>query len=288
MSRKTHLFCDRLLWVLFLGVFIIGRKLPLLVRMNSPSGSDSSQSFDVFLCYNSKDKLAIRAIAQQLCDRGISYWLDEEQLLPGRHWREVQERDMLRLVAVAVFVGKHGIGKYQDLEISTFLPVNRDRGLPIIPVFLNDAPPQTTLPGFLMPFTWVDFRLTDPNPLEQLIIGITGVLSTANPVLITETPQIIQAAIAANIPNNLTRQGAIAFVGRIPELAQLHDLLQQETPVAICAVQGMGGIGKTELALQFAYQERDRQSYPGGIAWLDARQDIRLQIISFVRLHLLI
>ncbi|NJR38162.1 MAG: hypothetical protein HC781_04050 [Leptolyngbyaceae cyanobacterium CSU_1_4] len=63
---------------------------------------------------------------------------------------------MLRLGAVAVFVGKHSIGKYQDLEISTFLPVNRDRGLPIISVVLNDAPPQTTLPGFLMPFTWVD------------------------------------------------------------------------------------------------------------------------------------
>ncbi|NJR38161.1 MAG: TIR domain-containing protein [Leptolyngbyaceae cyanobacterium CSU_1_4] len=64
---------------------ILGSILPLLVRMNSPSESDSFQSFDVFLCYNSKDKLAIRAIAQQLSDRGLSYWLDEEQLLPGRH-----------------------------------------------------------------------------------------------------------------------------------------------------------------------------------------------------------
>ena len=193
MSRKTHFFCDRLLWVLFLGVFIIRRKLPLLVRMNSPSESDSPQSFDVFLCYNIKDKLVVQAIAQQLRNRGISYWLDKEQLIPGRHWRATQERDMLRLGAVAVFVGKHGIGKYQDLEISTFLSVNRDRGLPIIPVFLNDAPPQTTLPGFLMPFTWVDFRLTDPNPLEHLTLGITGARSNANPVLITETPQIMRA-----------------------------------------------------------------------------------------------
>ncbi|NJR38163.1 MAG: ATP-binding protein [Leptolyngbyaceae cyanobacterium CSU_1_4] len=94
--------------------------------------------------------------------------------------------------------------------------------------------------------------------MEQLIVGITGGRSRGDPVVIIETPQIIDAAIAANIPNNLTRQGAIAFVGRTPELAQLHDLLQQETPVALCAVQGMGGIGKTELALQFAYQERDR------------------------------
>jgi TIR domain len=112
MSRKTHLFCDRLLWVLFLGVSIIGRKLPRLVRMNSPSESDSPQSFDVFLCYNSKDKSAIRAIAQQLSDRGISYWLDEEQLLPGTYWLDTQERDMSRLKTVAIFIGQHGIGRW--------------------------------------------------------------------------------------------------------------------------------------------------------------------------------
>jgi NB-ARC domain len=48
----------------------------------------------------------------------------------------------------------------------------------------------------------------------------------------------------------------------------------------------MGGVGKTELALQFAYQERDRQAYPGGIVWLNARQDLKPQLLLFAQNHL--
>jgi hypothetical protein len=80
--------------------------------MNSPPESDSPQSFDVFLCYNSKDKLAIRAIAQQLQQQGISYWLDEEQLPPGTYWLDTQERDMSQVRIVAIFIGQHGIGRW--------------------------------------------------------------------------------------------------------------------------------------------------------------------------------
>jgi len=286
MSRKTHLFCDRLLWVLFLGVFIIWRKLPLLVRMNFPSESDSPQAFDVFLCYNSEERAAVREIARKLRDRGISYWLDEEQLLPGRHWREIQERDMSQFRSVAIFIGRHGIGKWQRLEISIFLQQFVESQIPIIPIFLPDAPPETELLKFLRLFTWIDFRLADPDPMVQFVNGITRHQPNLDPGLITQTKRVFSDETQINIPNNLTQEGAVAFIGRVPELSQLKDLLSRKTSAAICAVYGMGGIGKTELALQFAYQERDRQTYPGGIVWLDARQDMRPQIISFARFHL--
>jgi len=249
--------------------------------MNSPSEPDRPKPFDVFLCYNSKDKPTIRAIAAQLKHRGISYWLDEEQLPPGCYWLDTQERDMSELKAVAVFVGQNGIGKWQRLEISIFLQEFVEHHIPIIPVFLADAPQETNLLKFLKLFTWVDFRLTDPDPLEQLIRGIIHPQLNADPGFIADTQKIIAAEIEANIPNNLTQQGAIAFVGRSAELDRLHDLLQQETLVAISAIAGMGGVGKTELALQYAYQERDRQTYRGGIAWLNARQDLKAQLVLF-------
>jgi tetratricopeptide (TPR) repeat protein len=46
----------------------------------------------------------------------------------------------------------------------------------------------------------------------------------------------------------------------------------------------MGGIGKSELALQYAYQHM-KSTYPGGVLWLKARDDIGLQILDFARLH---
>ena len=38
--------------------------------------------FDCFLSHNSRDKPAARALAARLRDKGVSVWLDEEQLRP--------------------------------------------------------------------------------------------------------------------------------------------------------------------------------------------------------------
>jgi hypothetical protein len=48
------------------------------------------------------------------------------------------------------------------------------RGCPIIPVILAEATKKMQLPAFLEGMTWVDFRMQDPDPMEQLIWGISG------------------------------------------------------------------------------------------------------------------
>ena len=56
--------------------------------------------------------------------------------------------------------------------------------------------------------------------------------------------------------------------------------------MAITAVVGMGGIGKTELALQYVRAYAD-SNYPGGVCWLEARdQDIASQILAFAAAYL--
>ncbi|WP_353815284.1 NB-ARC domain-containing protein [Moorena sp. SIO3A2] len=74
-------------------------------------------------------------------------------------------------------------------------------------------------------------------------------------------------------------------MGRQDQLEQLHRELQQTDKLAICAIAGMGGVGKTELALQYAlkYQE----NYPGGRCWLSVRGgDLGTQLVSFGRREL--
>ena len=89
------------------------------------------------------------------------------------------------------------------------------------------------------------------------------------------------------IPENLPRSGIEPekFVGRADELKWLHDRLQQENCIAISAIAGMGGVGKTELALQYAIARQN--IYSGGVCWLEAReQNVGAQIIDFATLHL--
>ena len=73
------------------------------------------------------------------------------------------------------------------------------------------------------------------------------------------------------------------FVGREVQLQKLHQLLQTSRQVAIVAVAGMGGVGKTELATQYAKQHL--QNYQGGVCWLSAQGiDVGIQILRFVEL----
>ncbi|WP_427161651.1 tetratricopeptide repeat protein [Aliinostoc sp. HNIBRCY26] len=78
---------------------------------------------------------------------------------------------------------------------------------------------------------------------------------------------------------NIPFSGVVEFVGRETELQNLHELLQKNQQAAIAAIAGMGGVGKTELALQYANSHR--VTYQGGICWLSAVQDVGVKLVEF-------
>ena len=94
-----------------------------------------------------------------------------------------------------------------------------------------------------------------------------------------------QSLLQSGTPQNLPYSGAKEFVGRLEELSTLHNQLHRNDRLIVSAVSGMGGVGKTELALQYALQHID--TYSGGICWLRARgASLGTQIVEFCRLHL--
>ncbi|MHC5916510.1 MAG: NB-ARC domain-containing protein, partial [Nostoc sp.] len=88
-------------------------------------------------------------------------------------------------------------------------------------------------------------------------------------------------------PIQLKRNPNKYFVGRKEALKNLETQLSKETRLAITAIKGMGGIGKTELALQYAIAARKNNRYPGGICWIDVRgKDVADEILDFANTHL--
>ena len=72
-------------------------------------------------------------------------------------------------------------------------------------------------------------------------------------------------------PNNSPGNLADNFIGREKDLADLDKIIKNANQVAISAVAGMGGIGKSELAKQYICKHQ--KTYPGGICWLNATED---------------
>jgi GTPase SAR1 family protein len=128
--------------------------------------------FDVFLCHNWEDKPAVRRLAQRLRDRGLRPWLDESELQPGFPWQPEVESIIARIPAAAVIVGSR-VGSWQNQELAAFIRQFVKRGCVVVPVLLPGAD-ANGLPMFLDGLTWVDLAATEPDPIDQLIWGITG------------------------------------------------------------------------------------------------------------------
>lgn len=77
------------------------------------------------------------------------------------------------------------------------------------------------------------------------------------------------------------RQKGDQVIGRKQALQEVRAVLTQGRPTAIgqaVAFRGLGGLGKTQLAVEYAY--RFKEAYPNGVIWLNADQDIDSQLID--------
>jgi DNA-binding XRE family transcriptional regulator len=73
------------------------------------------------------------------------------------------------------------------------------------------------------------------------------------------------------------------FTGREDVLQQLHDTLSASKATALTqrqAISGLGGVGKTQIAVEYAYRYRDTYQ---GVFWVHAatRQDIIASFLGF-------
>ncbi|HEX3530953.1 MAG TPA: tetratricopeptide repeat protein [Thermoanaerobaculia bacterium] len=209
--------------------------------------------FDVFLSHNSQDKPAVEGVAARLRGRGLTVWLDRDELRPGLPWQEGLEAGILASRSVAVFIGAGGLGAWEGPEMRAFIDRSRRESIPVIPVLLPGCPNSPQLPLFLQAFTWVDLRTgVDEAGLAKLAWGITGVSSNPPRIPFQETPP----ASRHHLP--FPSLGPL-FQGREAMLARLREALVRTpagraTAIAGKAVHGLGGVGKTRLAVEYAWK----------------------------------
>lgn len=135
-----------------------------------------SMFWDVFLCHNGEDKLAVLTLSRTLEAHGLQCWLDRHTLKPGTEWTDFVESEAKRIRAMVVIYGPHGISAGQQFEIDNLIPEMRSRAAPVIPVVLATHPVGS--PNLSKPFTpntiFVDLRNETPDEIDKLVWAING------------------------------------------------------------------------------------------------------------------
>lgn len=119
--------------------------------------------YHVFLSYNRKDVVRVRRLAKRLREQGVLPWLDEDAVLAGDQFAPKIEQIIDTIPVVAVILGAHSLGPWQEQEYYSFLQRfierrEKEKRLRLIPVLLPGANGPSDLPAFLRGFTWIDFR----------------------------------------------------------------------------------------------------------------------------------
>ena len=92
----------------------------------------------------------------------------------------------------------------------------------------------------------------------------------ADPALLGTAPGPVRPVAQRQLPMDIAE-----FTGRTAELARLHAQARSTrgpgTPAAVCAIVGMGGVGKTRLAVRAAHELTAAGLFPDGQLWADLR-----------------
>ncbi|MFA7241547.1 MAG: tetratricopeptide repeat protein [Sulfuricellaceae bacterium] len=196
----------------------------------------------LFLSYTWRDAAAVEALARELEKREVRVFLDRWYLTPGQPWQDELEAQLAQCDAVAVCLGPHGMGNWQQREKgAALIRQGVQPGFPVIPVLLPGGSPS---PGFLELNTWVDLRVRDGYEL-----GLDTLVKAAR----GEPPGAEMRAGAARLRaeicpyrglNFFREEDAAYYFGRETAADDLARMVCQKSCIALV---GASGSGKSSL-----------------------------------------
>jgi len=227
--------------------------------------NSAPKSFDVFLSYNSRDKLAVERIAEQLKCVGVEPWLDKWYLTPGGRWQDELIEGLHASKACAVFVGPHGLGDWEREELGVALArAAKDRSFRLFLVLLPGLPEPfdaSVLPPFLSTRTWVDLRkgIAGPRALQPLINAIKGVAPGPEMPITPRTDICPYRGL-----QTFDEEHAEFFFGREGDIQRLLEKLKA---TRFLAVIGPSGSGKSSLVRAGLIPALRQGKLPGSESW---------------------
>ena len=224
------------------------------------SHTSPNQEFDVFISHASEDKARfVEALDIALRQRGVTCWYDSRGIHLGDDFRRRMDEGLSQARFGVVVLSPNFFKYWPEAELSALFnqeaTFNQSR---IIPVRLDlDRATLTRRLPLLAPRAEVSWDL-----------GVATVADRIRDVVRSSAPSMpLGHSRAYNLPVRRAR----TLYGRETDIERLLAALVAGQSVRVAAsVEGLAGVGKTELALHLVDQLSQTGRFPGGIFWVDA------------------
>ena len=198
-----------------------------------------------FVSYSSRDSVFVEALAKRLKAAGVELWVDKDNIRGGQIWPDELSKALAGCHGlIAVLTPDAVASKVVKKEITVALEDSK----PVIPLVVESC----EIPFLLRDVHHLKWQADPDRAFRELLAALR--------------PTTGEAILPAfwNVPN-----ANEYFTGREAVLATLEQLLDASgsTPLTQ-AVTGLGGIGKTQIAVRFCHTNKHR--YANGVFWADA------------------
>ena len=204
--------------------------------------------------------------ADRLREDGIDASIDQYEVAPPGGWAlwtaaQIRESDFVIVVCTETYQkraeGREEPDKGHGAIWESFLAIQQVykaavRDNKLIPVLLDGAKPDD-IPAFLQGRPY--YLVSTEQGYEELYRRLTNQPRVEKPVLgkLKSLPRRERQALIAKLWNVPHERNPV-FTGREEILIQLYEELAKNKKQAL---SGLGGIGKTQIAVEYAYRHRD-------------------------------
>ncbi len=229
-------------------------------------GSLATDEWDFFVSYTGADTAWAEWISWQLEAAGYRVLVQAWDLVPGTKWAERMQAGLTRATRVIAVLSSAYVAssRFTAAEWQSAWASDPDGALRrLIPVRVADC----DRPGLLGQVVGVDvFDVAEATATQRLLSAIADALKgRAKPATAPPFPGAAGTAFTATVTVRPPFPGALPavwsvplrnpnFTGRVGDLTALQAGLAGAATMTVQAVRGMGGIGKTQLAIEYAYR----------------------------------
>ncbi|MEL7352821.1 MAG: toll/interleukin-1 receptor domain-containing protein [Cyanobacteria bacterium J06560_5] len=235
-----------------------------------------------FVSYNKADKSIAEWIAWTLEEAEHTVVIQAWDFRPGGNFILDMQKATANTDQTIVVLSKNYLNAtYTQSEwAAAFAHDPESQSRKLIPIRVEECQPT----GLLRSLVYVDLVGLEEEDARQAILGALPERvkpTTKPPFLMEKRARTIQtkplfSTPSPSIPWNVPYERNPFFTGREAVLQALHQQLNQDEAVALSqtqAISGLGGIGKTQTAVEYVY--RHRQDYQA-VFWVRAETDLEL------------